>query len=146
MSTRCRIGIQNKDGSVISIYCHFNGYVKGGVGERLFKYYKDEDTVRKLLSLGDISSLGTTPIENPNAWVIDDWFEKFHPDNLCDCYRTRGDENWEAQTDDCLKAYQPRVSNSWGDYGYFYTDGTWYVFESWDASTVHKVEDELASN
>lgn len=48
MSTRCFIGIQNKDKTITSIYCHHDGYIQGGVGEILFNHYKDEDKIRKL--------------------------------------------------------------------------------------------------
>ena len=35
MSTRSNIGIINEDGSVRVVYCHFDGYLTGGVGEQL---------------------------------------------------------------------------------------------------------------
>lgn len=57
MSTRCRIGILNKDGTVESIYCHHDGYLIGGVGEMLYMHYNTEEKVRELMKLGDMSSL-----------------------------------------------------------------------------------------
>lgn len=57
MSTRSHIGILNDDGTVESVYCHFDGYVQGGVGERLL-FYQTEAQVRKLLSYGQIRNLG----------------------------------------------------------------------------------------
>jgi hypothetical protein len=56
MATRSRIAIENQDGIVNSIYCHFDGYVEG-VGKTLFNHY-DQEKLEKLLELGDISSLG----------------------------------------------------------------------------------------
>jgi hypothetical protein len=56
MSTRSRIAIENQDGTVDSIYCHFDGYVDG-VGKTLFNHY-DQEKLEKLLELGDISTLG----------------------------------------------------------------------------------------
>ena len=56
MATRSRIAIENQDGTVNSIYCHFDGYVEG-VGKTLFNHY-DREKLEKLLELGDISSLG----------------------------------------------------------------------------------------
>jgi hypothetical protein len=29
MSTRSRIAIENQNGSVTSVYCHFDGYISG---------------------------------------------------------------------------------------------------------------------
>ena len=55
MSTRSRIAIENQNGSVTSIYCHFDGYISG-VGKTLFNHY-DREKLEKLIELGDISSL-----------------------------------------------------------------------------------------
>ena len=62
MSTRSRIAIQLKDGSVKSIYCHHDGDLDY-VGMILFNYYKSYDKVLDLINLGNISSLGTEPSE-----------------------------------------------------------------------------------
>jgi len=56
MATRSRIAIENEDGTVKSIYCHFDGYV-GNNGKILFNHY-DKEKLEKLIELGDISSLG----------------------------------------------------------------------------------------
>ena len=55
MATRSRIAIENQDGTVQSIYCHFDGYIDG-VGKTLFNHY-DREKLEKLIELGDISSL-----------------------------------------------------------------------------------------
>ena len=56
MSTRCRIGICNEDGTIQSIYHHFDGYPEHMV-PLLTTYYKDEDIVRELMALGSCSHL-----------------------------------------------------------------------------------------
>ena len=61
MSTRARIASENQDGTVDSIYCHFDGYVDS-VGKKLFEHY-DQEKLEKLLELGDISSLGESTID-----------------------------------------------------------------------------------
>ena len=60
MSTRSRIAIENQNGSVTSIYCHFDGYISG-VGKLLKEYYTTQDKVEALIELGDISGLEMTP-------------------------------------------------------------------------------------
>ena len=60
MSTRSRIAIENQNGSVTSIYCHFDGYISG-VGKTLKKCYTDRSVVEELIELGDISALDMTP-------------------------------------------------------------------------------------
>ena len=60
MSTRSRIAIEKQDGTVESIYCHFDGYLSNN-GEILQNHYSTKDKMEKLIELGDISSLGNTP-------------------------------------------------------------------------------------
>lgn len=56
MSTNSKIGILNKDNTVTSIYCHWDGYLDH-VGSVLTTYYNTEEKVRELISLGCLSSL-----------------------------------------------------------------------------------------
>ena len=56
MSTRSRIAIEKQDGTVTSIYCHFDGYISGN-GEILQNHFQDREKVEQLMALGDISSL-----------------------------------------------------------------------------------------
>lgn len=59
MSTRCLIGYVDGD-CVRYTYCHHDGYVQH-VGRILLDHYKTVEDVRKLVLLGDLSSLGLTP-------------------------------------------------------------------------------------
>jgi hypothetical protein len=59
MSTRSNIGIRETDGTVKTIYCHWDGYPQY-VGRLLLTYYTTEQDVRGLLDLGDISELKPT--------------------------------------------------------------------------------------
>lgn len=56
MGTRSRIGIENENGSVTSIYCHWDGYPDYN-GKVLQEHYTDREKVEKLIALGSISSL-----------------------------------------------------------------------------------------
>jgi hypothetical protein len=57
MATRSFIGIQNGNGSVTGVYCHFDGYLDG-VGSILKESYTDPTKIRRLVELGALSSLG----------------------------------------------------------------------------------------
>lgn len=57
MATRSRIGILRKDKTILSIYCHNNGYPES-VGALLKRHYCREKRVQRLLELGDLSHLG----------------------------------------------------------------------------------------
>jgi hypothetical protein len=56
MATRSMIAIENENGSVTSIYCHYDGYPENN-GAILQEHYTDHEKVKKLIALGDISTL-----------------------------------------------------------------------------------------
>lgn len=56
MSTRAAI-IEKTETGYRGIYCHHDGYFEG-VGRTLIDFYSDDDKVKALIDLGDISSLG----------------------------------------------------------------------------------------
>lgn len=62
MSTRSKIAIRRKDGSLQGIYCHFDGYL-GYVGEILEKFYDTTEKVEELISLGNLTKLGFKPAD-----------------------------------------------------------------------------------
>ena len=139
MSTRCRIGIENKDGTITSIYCHHDGYPEV-VGEILVNHYKTEEKIRKLLELGDMSYLGTEPVENLRGWETPkagtaDWLKAYmelRPENQCVIYKTRG-EDCSAKTHKDIEEYQRHSRDCWGEYAYLFKDGEWFVLEYDDA-------------
>ena len=56
MSTNSMIGYMDKGGAISAVYCHWDGYLSH-VGKILTKYYTDPKKVKKLISMGSISSL-----------------------------------------------------------------------------------------
>ena len=58
MATRSRIAIENEDGTVDSIYCHWDGYPSHN-GKILKEHYSDRAKLKQLIELGSISSLGS---------------------------------------------------------------------------------------
>jgi hypothetical protein len=56
MSTRSKIGIENNNGTVSAIYCHWDGYIEHN-GRILKSSYLDREKVQQLMELGDISAL-----------------------------------------------------------------------------------------
>ena len=62
MGTRSRIGIELADHSVVSAYCHWDGYPEGN-GRILVKHYQDREAVKALIDGGSMSSLRTR-----NTW------------------------------------------------------------------------------
>jgi hypothetical protein len=58
MSTRSRIGLELSDGSVLSIYSHWDGYPKFN-GVKLVEHFNSYEKAAELIDLGDISCIWT---------------------------------------------------------------------------------------
>ena len=56
MATRSQIAIENENGTVSAIYCHWDGYPEYN-GKILKECYSDRDKLQQLLELGDVSVL-----------------------------------------------------------------------------------------
>ena len=71
MATRSRIGIEMPDHSVISVYCHWDGYPENN-GKILVEHYLDRDKVQKLIDGGGISILRTRSTWDTNEYLKDE--------------------------------------------------------------------------
>ncbi len=58
MGTRSRIGIELQDSSVVSVYCHWDGYPEHN-GRILVSDYTTPEAVKELIDGGSMSSLKT---------------------------------------------------------------------------------------
>lgn len=56
MGTRSTIALLDKEGSVKSVYVHWDGYTSNN-GIILYRHYKDINKISQLIDLGSISSL-----------------------------------------------------------------------------------------
>ena len=121
MSTRSYIGISTiEDGInyVKYVYCHFDGYTVNGVGQMLFEHYKDEEKVKKLISLGDISFLekNIEPSSSKHS------FNTPEKDVTVFYHRDRGDVGSEAWKTYDFQYYPNRMI----EYVYLFENGEWY--------------------
>jgi len=71
MGTRSRIGIELPDHTVVSVYCHWDGYV-GHNGRILVNHYNDRDAVKELIDGGGISSLRTRGTWSTSSALCDE--------------------------------------------------------------------------
>jgi hypothetical protein len=69
MATRSRIAIENQDGSITSIYCHWDGHIETN-GVILNNNYNTKEKVEELIALGNLSSLDKT-LETTVAYARD---------------------------------------------------------------------------
>ena len=136
MATRSAIGI--KHGDVIKgIYAHWDGYVECN-GIILDEHYRDSVKVNKLVSLGDLSSLGTDIGEKQdfNQPTDQDW---------CLFYgRDRGEQGVEFRTFQTEDEFVDHFDGMGAEYYYIYDSGVWYVksYKS-DFQPLHELIEEL---
>jgi hypothetical protein len=99
--TRSRIGLLNDDGSVESVYIHWDGYFSG-VGEDVKNLLSTKEDVEERLKKGDGSAVG-------NGF-----------------YQERGDspETWKSLISRNIHTYIKDVSQSWGQFAYIFDPET----------------------
>ena len=123
MSTRSLIGATRPDGSVLAIYCHFDGYPEHN-GRILARHYTDAAKVEALIALGDLSSLG------PEIGEKHPFNER--PDGVCTAYgRDRGETGTEARSYSSEIAFALALASgdSAAAYGYLFRNGEWAVLD-----------------
>jgi len=120
MATRSTIAMEQPDGRVMQIYCHWDGYLDHN-GEILQEHYRDRAKVLALMYLGDISSLAPS-IGEPHDW------DKC-PEGVCNAYgRDRGESGCEARVFKDFEDY--KANHQYEEYEYiFRSDDQWYVSE-----------------
>lgn len=130
MATRSSISIRNADGSYTGIYCQYDGYLSG-VGHTLEQHYTDEDRIRQLMALGNLSSLGAEigerhEFDNPHRYSdpgYQEWQNRYG--NWCTAYgRDRGERNQAARRRATLVALLSELSQ---EYDYLWDEGRWKV-------------------
>ena len=141
MGTRSRIAIQNADGTLESIYCHWDGYPSNN-GVILQEHYQDEAKVRELIALGDLSILAphTTP-EGSHS------FDK-PEDGVCVAYkRDRGESGVDPRKSDNLSDLIELTDRSWGEWLYVFNPQTsgWGVVDM-DGTKELKQLNEVLEN
>ena len=151
MATRSRIGIENEDGTVSSVYCHWDGYPSCN-GKILVTHYTDREKVKELIALGSISSLkeNVAPPELPPDIIGIRMLKEFKvlpktthtfdtpQDGVTIAYhRDRGEELQEARVDESIEAYS---ESDYEEFGYVFTkDNEWLVVDG----TIQSVADIL---
>ena len=144
MSTRSVISMKVGDDKYRAIYCHSDGYLTFN-GAMLFDHYTDENKVKELLDLGDISCLG--PLVNPDPTRPHSFDYEERQENVVVAYaRDRGEKKREARefTLEELKEWD------WIEYIYIFDENKkWkylsYPFVDGEGKTLIKdVEEDLA--
>ena len=118
MATRSRIGLELDDGSVLSVYHHWDGYPQW-LGVTLNKKFNTRDKVAELLDGGDMSSCDSDT----------DWDLK-EVESHVQYYNDRG-ENTTPRLDKDLDTYLSKGE----EYAYLFTNDEWVCYN------LHQFED-----
>ena len=124
MSTRSLIAIKNTDGTVSSIYCHWDGYPSNN-GRLILEHYAEPGIINALLALGSLSSLQKRLAPEPGTSHS---YNCPQTDVTVAYHRDRGEPYqpprvWPNETEMLAKA----SDEYWVDYCYLFRDGTWFV-------------------
>jgi hypothetical protein len=112
MATRSRIGVQLSDDSILSVYCHWDGYPEFN-GVKLQEHFNSYDAAVELIDGGDISAL----------WTNVGWSNETLPTTGPLYYSTRGDVT-EPRYDMSLKTY---LANG-EEYAYVFMNQEWVCY------------------
>ena len=111
MGTRSAIGYKLPNGKIRAKYCHWDGYVEGGVGQTLQESYQAAFKIGRMVELGDMSTL---------AAEIDD----------CEFYgRDRGDSPRDVDAQDYDDFDDFTTSFEGCEYFYVWNGNEWLVSE-----------------
>jgi hypothetical protein len=121
MSTRGRIGIELSDGSILSIYSHFDGYPEFN-GVKLVEHFNTKEKVQELIDLGDISCL----------WTNAGWNNETLPEVGPLPYSSRGEDCPPRLDADLCEYLLPDNSE---EYAYVFRAGQWVCYN------MHQFED-----
>lgn len=125
MSTNSAIGIQNDNGTITAIYCHWDGHTDTN-GVRLRDHYTTVAKINQLMALGALSSLG------PEIGEKHDFDE--HDPTVCTAYiRDRG----AKYGDNMAQVYSTFEDFAEYEFNYLWKDGKW----SCHHSNGHQLED-----
>jgi hypothetical protein len=122
MSTRSRIGLELSDGSILSIYSHFDGYSEFN-GVKLVEHFNTKEKVQELIDLGDISCL----------WTNTGWNNETLPETGPLPYSSRGEDCPPRLDADLCEYLLPDNSE---EYAYVFRAGQWVCYN------MHQFEDD----
>lgn len=118
MATRARIGLELKDGSVLSVYHHWDGYPEW-LGRILKTHYNTRDKVAELIDGGDMSCCWTDD-RFDGSKVLGVYGPQY--------YSQRG-ENTPPRLDSDLATYLQNGE----EFAYIYTQsGDWLCYDTCD--------------
>jgi hypothetical protein len=127
MATRGRIGLELADGSILSIYSHYDNYPEFN-GVKLVEHFNSYEKAAELIDLGDISCL----------WTNAGWNNETLPEVGPLPYSARGEDCPPRLDADLCEFLLPDNSE---EYAYVFRSGKWvcYNMHQFDNSKLPEV-------
>jgi hypothetical protein len=124
MATRSRIGIELQNGSILSVYHHWDGY-PSWLGRILETHYNTKEKVSELIDGGDMSS----------CWSDTIWGQE-RTDG-----QKYGPEYYSERGEDCPPRLDEDMEEFFSDneeYSYIFHDGNWFAYDmhQWEANVA----------
>lgn len=144
MGTHCRIGLELADHTIISVYCHWDGYPEH-TGKLLVQEYDNKEDLEDLIDGGDMSSIRTREMwrsgsalkENEDLVKDAEGYIMYENDREPQplYYKERGEDNVDPQVcsfDEFVRMEQ---------FSYLYDlNGTWKAYEWRSVGPVSRVQ------
>lgn len=118
MSTHSGIAFVNSDGSVKSVYCHYDGY-PSYMFEMLVDYYNSAELAEALVDLGDLSCV------KEKIWSEGHSFDNRKEDTTVAYHRDRGEAYHQDKWHSLDEYLNDARSDYCADYLYYFKDGKW---------------------
>ena len=113
MGTRSRIGIELKDQSILSVYCHYDGYPSFN-GRILRDNFDTIEKVKELIDGGDMSC----------TWTNAGWNNETLPETGPLYYSSRG-EDCPPRLDKDMEEFFSMGE----EYSYIFRNGNWFAYD-----------------
>jgi len=123
MGTRSRIGLELSDGSILSVYHHWDSYTSW-LGRILTTHYNAKSLAEELIDGGDMSC----------CWTDERWDDS----GVKGVY---GPQYYSQRGDDCPPRLDKDMDEFFADgeeYSYIFRNGNWYAYD------MHQFEDMVA--
>jgi hypothetical protein len=123
MSTRSRIGLELSDGSILSVYHHWDGYPEW-LGRILNTHYNSKELAAELIDGGDMSC----------CWTDERWDDS----GVKGVY---GPQYYSQRGDDSPPRLDKDMDEFFADgeeYSYIFRNGNWYAYD------MHQFENIVA--
>ena len=132
MATRSRIGIELKDGSILSAYHHWDGYPQW-LGRILNTHYNSRQQAEDLIDGGDMSC----------CWTKDRWTGKKVAEYVNENIEAAeyGPQYYSQRGEDCPPRLDKDMDEFFSDgeeYSYIFRNGNWFAYD------MHQFEDQVA--